>query len=43
MLILPWNLAEELVPLIRALHQRLAPSARQPRIVTAVPELRDHV
>ena len=41
-LILPWNLAEELVPLIRALHQRLAPSAAQPRIVTAVPELREH-
>jgi len=42
-LILPWNLAPELVPLIRQLHQRFAPAAPQPRIVTAVPELQDHV
>lgn len=41
-LILPWNLAAELVPLIRDLHQRLAPSAPQPRIVTAVPELKEY-
>lgn len=41
-LILPWNLAPELVPLVRNLHQQLAPAAPQPRIVTAVPELADH-
>ena len=41
-LILPWNLAAELVPLIRDLHRRLAPDAPQPRIVTAVPELKEH-
>jgi SAM-dependent methyltransferase len=40
-LILPWNLGPELVPLIRSLHRRLAPAAPQPRIVTAVPTLQE--
>ena len=40
-LILPWNLRAELSPLIRDLHRRLAPSAPQPRLFTAVPQLQE--
>ena len=42
-LILPWNLRAELSPLIRTLHQRLAPAdAPMPRLYTAVPRLQEH-